>query len=117
MIKVKRIYEIPSEDDGFRILVDRLWPRGLSKDKAKIDLWMKEVSPSDELRKWFHQEVREWNEFKNLYFRELSEKEELVRFIANKGKTGPVTLLFGAKNNEFNNAVALYEYVKTVTKR
>lgn len=117
MIRLKRAYEIPTEDDGFRILVDRLWPRGLSKDKAKIDLWMKEISPSNDLRKWFHHEVPQWNDFKDRYFRELEGKEELVRFIVSKGKTGPVTLVFGAKNKEFNNAIALYEFMKAVTKR
>lgn len=107
---------MPTAADGCRILVDRLWPRGLSKDKAGTDFWMKDISPSDGLRKWFHHELGQWSEFKNRYFRELDEKEELVQFIANKSKTKPVTLLFGAKNQDLNNAVALYEYVKTVTK-
>jgi len=116
MIKLKRVYDIPTKDDGFRILVDRLWPRGLSKDKARIDLWLKEISPSDGLRKWFHHEEGQWKEFKDRYFRELDDKKELIQFIVNKVKAEPVTLLFGAKNKDLNNAVALYEYMRTLAK-
>ena len=116
MIKLKRVYDIPTKNDGFRILVDRLWPRGLSKDKARIDLWLKEMSPGNGLRKRFHHETGQWKEFKDRYFRELEEKEDLVRLIASKGKAKPVTLLFGAKNKDLNNAVALYEYVRTFKK-
>lgn len=116
MINLKRVHDIPTKDDGFRIFVDLLWPRGLSKDKAKIVLWLEEISPSDDLRKWFHQETVQWKKFKDRYFRELKEKKDLVRLIANKCKVEPVTLLFGTKNKDLNNAVALYEYVRTFTK-
>lgn len=74
MVKIKRIYDIPTEDDGFRILIDRLWPRGLSKDKVKIDLWLKDIAPSNELRKWFGHDPQRWAEFKK--FKELNRKKE-----------------------------------------
>jgi len=114
MIRLKRVYENPTGDDGFRILVDRLWPRGLSKDKAKIDLWMKDISPSDELRKWYHGHTLEWDAFRSQYFHELDGKPVLVRFIADKAQSGPVTLVFAAKDRDLNNGVALLEYVTTV---
>ncbi|HYB93183.1 MAG TPA: DUF488 family protein, partial [archaeon] len=78
MRKIKRIYEKPEREDGYRILVDRLWPRGLSKDKAKIDLWMKEIAPSDETRKWFSHDPRKWEEFKKRYKNELKDKKNLL---------------------------------------
>ena len=112
MIKLERIYNT-SEVEGFRILVDRLWPRGLSKEKVKIDLWMKEIGPSNELRKWFGHDPDNWLEFKGKFFQELDEKKELVDQIVEKARTGNVILLYGAKDEMHNNAVALKEYIET----
>ena len=108
MIALKRIYEKPSKEDGTRILVDRLWPRGISKEEARIDLWLKDIGPSNNLRKWFNHEDSKWGEFKKKYFEELKDKKELVEQI--KKREGTVTFLFGAKNIKHNNAVALKEY-------
>jgi uncharacterized protein YeaO (DUF488 family) len=116
MVKIKRIYDPSAEDDGFRILVDRLWPRGLSKKKAKLDLWLKDIAPSDELRKWFAHDPQKWTEFKKRYFKELVDKKELVHLIIKKAKEINVTLLYGAKDKEFNNAVALKEYLRNKIK-
>lgn len=113
MIEVKRVYEAADEEDGFRILVDRLWPRGLSKNEARIDLWLKEIAPSDGLRRWFAHDPKRWREFKERYFAELDRKSELVNLIVGKANEGKVTLLYGAKNEQFNNAVALKEYIET----
>jgi uncharacterized protein YeaO (DUF488 family) len=108
MIKIKRIYDKASQEDGFRILVDRLWPRGMSKDKAKIDLWMKEVAPSDDLRKWFSHDPQKWEEFKKRYQVELREKQELLHKIKHAEKeNGTVTILYSARDVEHNQAVAL----------
>jgi uncharacterized protein YeaO (DUF488 family) len=112
LIKVKRVYAGASRDDGFRILVDRLWPRGLSKQSARVDLWMKEIAPSDELRRWFSHDPGRWEAFVRRYFAELEGKRELAESIIKKGAEGNVTLLFGARDEERNNAVALAEYLK-----
>ncbi len=114
MIKLKRIYDEPHDSDGFRILVDRLWPRGLSKDKVKVDTWMKDIAPSDSLRKWFSHDTGKWAQFKVRYFEELKDKRELVNLIKEKEKKGIVTLLFGAKDETHNNAVALKEYIESI---
>ena len=111
MIKIKRIYDTPTEDDGFRILVDRLWPRGLTKEKAKVDLWLKEVAPSDQLRKWYAHDPEKWAEFRKRYFNDLDAKRELVNQIVQKMKEGEVTLLYSSKEEKINNAVALKEYI------
>ena len=110
MIKVERIYNTP-ESDGFRILVDRLWPRGLAKDKVKLDMWLKEIGPSTDLRKWFGHDPNKWSEFKDKFFQELDQKKELTDQIVARAKEGDVVLLFGAKDEEHNNAVALKEYI------
>lgn len=107
MIKIKRIYEAPSKDDGFRVLVDRLWPRGVSKEKAKIDLWLKDIAPSDTLRKWFGHKEERWGEFKNRYLKELKDKKELVEQIKVMNKKDTVTLLYAAKDEARNNAIIL----------
>ncbi len=111
MLKTKRIYELPSSDDGERILVDRLWPRGISKEKARIDEWMKEIAPSDELRNWYRHEDAKWDEFRNRYFSELETKKELVDRLRQKSRKKDVTLLFSTRA-EKNNAVALKEYLE-----
>jgi uncharacterized protein YeaO (DUF488 family) len=110
-VQIKRVYDKPQKADGFRVLVDRLWPRGLSKEKAKVDLWVKEIAPSDSLRKSFAHDPAKWDEFRTRYFSELDKKRELFSMIA--GQPGqPVTLLYGAKEEKFNNAVAIMEYLK-----
>ena len=121
MIRVERIYDNPKgNNDGFRILVDRLWPRGLSKDKVRFDLWQKEIAPSNSLRKWFGHNQKKWNEFKRRYFKELDGKKELVNVILSKVKeessTTTITLLYGTKEERFNNAVALKEYLEEKAK-
>jgi uncharacterized protein YeaO (DUF488 family) len=113
MIKIERIYNNPKGNNtSFRILVDRLWPRGLSKDKVKVDLWQKDIAPSNSLRKWFSHDQPKWNEFKVRYFKELDKNNELVNTILDKLKKGSITLLYGAKEEKFNNAVALKEYLE-----
>jgi uncharacterized protein YeaO (DUF488 family) len=112
MMRTKRVYEEPVKGDGFRILVDRLWPRGLSKDRARIDLWLKEVAPSDALRKWFGHDRARWAEFKRRYFKELADKKEAIEPIVKKASQVSVTLLYGAKDEECNNAVALQEFIE-----
>ncbi|MGC8597752.1 MAG: DUF488 domain-containing protein [Thermocladium sp.] len=113
-IKIKRIYDDAQDSDGFRILVDALWPRGLSKERARIDYWARDIAPSDTLRKWFNHEPSKWDEFKVRYWNELDSKldhvKELMRIINEKDK---VTLLFSAKDRERNNAVALLEYIRS----
>ena len=100
----------------FRILVDRLWPRGLSKDKVKFDLWQKDIAPSNSLRKWFGHDKKKWEEFKRRYSKELDKNSDLANSIINKAKDGSITLLYGAKEEKFNNAVALKEYLEEKTK-
>ena len=112
MIKVKRIYEKPSRDDGERILVDRLWPRGMRKEKAKLDAWLKEIAPSNGLRKWYGHDPDRWEEFKSRYAGELEGKEDLLDSIAQKERKGVVTLLFGSREERYNNATALKELVE-----
>jgi len=112
MIKIKRIYDAPTPDDGIRILVDRLWPRGLSKEKAKVDLWLKEIAPSNELRKWYSHDPKKWAEFRKRYFNDLDTKRELVSQIIPKMKEGDVTLLYSSKEEKINNAVTLKEYIE-----
>ena len=107
-IKVKRVYEKASKkNDGYRILIDRLWPRGLKKEEAHIDLWLKEIAPSTELRTWFKHEPAKWPEFKKRYFKELANKQALLNVMREKARVHPVTLLYGAKDEIHNNAVAL----------
>lgn len=110
-VKVKRAYDKYEKSDGIRILVDRLWPRGIKKEDAKIDDWMKDVAPSNELRKWFAHDPEKWNEFKKKYFDELKVKKELLKDIVKKDKT-KLTLVYAAKDDEHNNAVALKEYLE-----
>jgi len=111
MIRVKRAYEPASSDDGLRVLVDRLWPRGLSKEKAAIDVWLKEIAPSTDLRRWFGHDPARWAEFCDRYFAELAAMEEPVRFLRQKAAEGTVTLLYGARDAAHNNAVALKRYL------
>ena len=110
-IHLKRAYDKPARNDGQRILVDRLWPRGVSKNEARIDLWLKDIAPSSELRKWFNHDPEKWREFKTRYFRELPTHVDVLQELASKARAGSVTLVFAAKNEEFNNAVAIKEYL------
>lgn len=111
-IRLKRIYEPAAPEDGSRILVDRLWPRGVSKEAAHIDLWLKELAPSDALREWFGHDPEKWPEFRVRYFRELKSREESLGVLREKAKEGIVTLLFGAADTAHNNAVALKEFLE-----
>jgi len=111
MIKTARVYG-ESKERGFRILVDRLWPRGIRKEDLALDLWLKEIGPSNELRKWFGHDPDKWDEFRMRFFQELDQKKELTDLIVEKAREGDVILLFGAKDEEHNNAVALKEYVE-----
>jgi len=112
VIRVKRIYEAASEEDGQRILVDRIWPRGVSKERAAIDLWMKEVGPSTELRRWFAHDEDRWIEFKERYFSELDTRAELVDELRSRAQRESLTLLYSARDEEHNQAVALAEYLE-----
>jgi uncharacterized protein YeaO (DUF488 family) len=111
-IQLKRAYDLPSKSDGTRILVDRLWPRGLTKAKARIDLWLKEIAPSNELRKWFHREDADWKEFCRRYRSELKNHQDELESLRNKIRQGPVTFVFGARNRDRNHAVILKEILE-----
>jgi uncharacterized protein YeaO (DUF488 family) len=113
MIKIKRVYEKPVKEDGWRVLVDRLWPRGMKKEAAHLDVWMKDVAPSNALRKWFGHKPEKWSEFQKKYRSELGKEKELVAELKKMAKEhGTLTLLFGAKDEEHNEAVVLADYLK-----
>lgn len=112
MVRIKRIYEPPAKGDGFRLLVDRLWPRGLSKESAQIDLWFKEIAPSTKLRKWFGHDPARWEIFQKKYTEELKGQPQLLKQLrALVKREGTVTLLYGAKNERLNQAVVLRELI------
>lgn len=111
-ILLKRAYERPSRSDGCRILVERLWPRGLSRQAAKIGFWAKDAAPSTELRRWFNHDPDRWVEFKRRYFEELDRRKESLDPIAERLGAGPVTFVFASREKRFNNAVALKEYLE-----
>jgi uncharacterized protein YeaO (DUF488 family) len=111
-LKIKRVYEDPEDSDGFRILVDRIWPRGLAKEKAGIDLWLKEIAPSTELRKWFGHDPKKWDDFKKKYEEEMDEKQEELSIIKQQIKKGSVTLVYGAKDELHNQAEVIFEKLK-----
>jgi uncharacterized protein YeaO (DUF488 family) len=110
-IKLKRAYDLYNISDGKRVLVDRLWPRGIKKENLKADLWLKEIAPSSELRKWFNHEDEKWTLFKERYFAELDNNKEEVNKLIKLAKEGDITLIFSATNIEHNQAVALKEYL------
>lgn len=113
MIKLKRIYDEYSDSDGMRVLVDRIWPRGVSKEKAHLDYWLKEIAPSDALRNWFHHDPTKWTEFEKKYKEELKEKIDLLEQIRDaEKKHTTVTLLYGAKDTQHNQAVVIAELLK-----
>jgi uncharacterized protein YeaO (DUF488 family) len=107
MIKLKRVYEDPSPKDGLRVLVERLWPRGLTKERAAVDLWLKDVAPSPELRKWFGHDPSRWGQFQARYRKELAERQDAVELLSQKGKEGTLTLVYAARDEEHNGALVL----------
>ncbi len=111
MINVKRIYDPASSEDGTRIYIDRLWPRGLKKSEAKFDEWLKEISPSTELRKWFGHDPAKWEEFKKRYKKELEDKKEIMEKLKKEAKRKKITLLYSASETEHNNAIAMKEFL------
>jgi len=111
-IRVKRVYEAPAPGDGQRVLVDRLWPRGVSKERAALDAWLKEVAPSDDLRKWYHEHAGGWEEFVGRYTDELEQRGEDVEELLRWARQGTLTLLYSSKQTERNNAVALKDYLE-----
>jgi uncharacterized protein YeaO (DUF488 family) len=112
MIRLKRVYEEAARNDGFRILVERLWPRGVSKEKANIRLWAKEIAPSAELRKWYGHNLARWEEFKKRYWRELMGKQESLEEIRSRAREGTVTFVYAARDEEHNSAMALKDYLE-----
>jgi uncharacterized protein YeaO (DUF488 family) len=113
MIKIKRVYEKPANDDGWRVLVDRLWPRGMKKEAARVDVWMRDVAPSDALRKWFGHEPEKWSEFQKRYRSELAKKKDMVADLKKMEMEQRIlTLLFGAKDEDHNQAVVLANMLK-----
>lgn len=111
-LQLKRVYEPPADDDGLRVLVDRLWPRGLTKENAAVDLWLKEIAPSPGLRKWFGHDPRKWAEFQRRYRAELNERGEEIDVLRKRGGRGRVTLLYGAKDEVHNQAVVLKVFIE-----
>jgi uncharacterized protein YeaO (DUF488 family) len=109
---VKRAYEAPAASDGFRVLVDRLWPRGLTKEKARVDLWLKEIAPSNELRKWYGHDPAKWAEFRRRYYKEIADKTQALQELRKQMAKGKVTLVYSSKETKINNAVALAEFLE-----
>lgn len=112
MIYIKRVYDDPSEKDGFRILVDRLWPRGLKKEDAAVDQWAKEIAPSSDLRKWFNHEQEKWQDFRRRYKAELEENEALKDLMEHIKSSKQITLLYAAHDEEHNHAVVLKDFLE-----
>jgi len=110
-IKVKRIYESPCPKDGCRVLVDRLWPRGIKKEEAQIDMWLKAIAPSTELRNWFQHDPDKWSAFQKRYGKELETKEEQLAWLRQKRQQGTLTLLYAAKNETYNHALILKDHL------
>ena len=114
-IKLKRVYDDPKKADGYRVLVDRLWPRGLSKDDARIDKWLKDIAPSDQLRKWFHEDSSRWAEFRKRYLSQLKEKRETLKPLAKRAKKDRITLVYSSKDTEHNNAIVVKQYLEMLS--
>ena len=110
-VHIKRVYDPPGPNDGTRVLIDRLWPRGLAKDQARVDLWLKDIAPSAALRKWFGHDPAKWKEFRRQYEAELAGNQEAVEQLRALAAAGTVTLLYGAKDKDHNNAVVLKGYL------
>jgi len=111
-ILLKRVYETPSPEDGKRVLVERLWPRGLKKEGAKIDEWLKEVAPSGGLRKWYSHDPSKWTEFKKRYWKELDANKSIIEKLVRECREKQVTFVFGSREEKLNNAAALKEYIE-----
>jgi uncharacterized protein YeaO (DUF488 family) len=111
-IGLKRAYDPPQRSDGYRVLVDRIWPRGITKDDLKVDAWLKEVAPSTDLRKWFGHDPKKWDEFKRRYGRELEPHAAALKQLVERARAGRVTLVFGAKDSEHNQAVVIKEHLE-----
>lgn len=116
MIKLKRVYEPFADDDGYRVLVERLWPRRVSKEKARLDKWMKEISPSPELRKWYAHDLEKWLEFKQKYIEELEQKSELVKDLLRHSQQGTLTLVYSAHDEQHNSAQVLKLYLDGINR-
>jgi uncharacterized protein YeaO (DUF488 family) len=114
-LRIKRVYDNPAKDDGTRILVDRLWPRGLTKQKARVDVWLKDIAPSTELRKWFAHDPEKWYEFITKYKMELDENNDQTAILKEYLKQGPVTLVYGAKDESHNEALVLKQLLSPDT--
>ena len=112
MIHLKRAYKEPSINDGLRVLVERLWPRGLTKERAAVDLWLKDIAPSPELRKWFGHDPARWEQFQERYRRELREKKDAVRLLKQKAEEGTVTLVYAARDEKHNGALVLKRFLQ-----
>jgi uncharacterized protein YeaO (DUF488 family) len=112
MIHLKRVYEEPSKNDGLRVLVERLWPRGLTKERAAVELWLKDVAPSPELRKWFGHDPARWEKFQERYQRELRGKKDAVRLLKQKAMDGTLTLVYAARDEEHNGALVLKKFLQ-----
>ena len=110
-IRLKRAYDEPAQNDGYRILVDRVWPRGISKKESRLDEWLKNIAPSTELRKWFDHDPAKWEQFLERYFRELDGHKQAIDKLITLATNGRLTLVFAAKDRDHNNAVALKKYV------
>jgi len=116
MVRLKRVYDEPEPEDGLRVLVDRLWPRGLSREQAQLDRWEKELAPSDELRRWFAHDPEKWPEFRRRFRQELQDQRPLLLQLAQEAASGKLTLLYAAKDEQHNNAVALKEMLEGLGK-
>jgi len=116
-LKLKRAYDAPTKSDGRRVLVDHIWPRGVTKDELRLDDWLKDLAPSTKLRTWFDHDPAKWDVFKDRYFRELDGRPEAVERLVARSRKGTLTLVFAAKDIDHNNAVALKEYVERIAMR
>ncbi|MCG7852007.1 MAG: DUF488 domain-containing protein [Methanosarcinaceae archaeon] len=116
-IRTKRVYSPVEKEDGIRVLVDRVWPRGMTKQRLQTDLWLKDAAPSTALRKWFGHDRSRWEVFKNRYFSELNAKPEVVKQLLELAAKGRLTLLFSARDTQYNQAVALKEYLISISKK
>lgn len=112
IIEIKRVYDTSQKKGAYRVLVDRLWPRGLRKDEVQLNLWLKDIAPSDTLRKWFGHDRAKWEQFKRRYFQELERKQDLIDQMINDAKGRPIVLLYGARDTKHNQAIALKEYLE-----
>jgi len=117
IVRLKRVYLPAEPSDGFRILVDRLWPRGLAKESARIDLWLKDIAPSTGLRKWFGHDAKRWRSFRTKYFREIDSHADALAVLLDHVRKGPVTLVYAAREERYNDALALNEYLSSRWKK